>query len=84
MKITVYSTATCGYCHALKRWLTDHHIDFTEYQVDRNPIAANYMVSLSGQMGVPFTTIEQDDGKVEKILGFDKPRFTSVLIEDAA
>ncbi len=80
MKITVYSTATCGYCYALKRWLSDNQIDYTEYQVDRNPIAANYMVSLSGQMGVPFTTIEQDDGQVDKVLGFDKAKLTSILI----
>ncbi len=69
-KVTVYSTTTCPYCVMLTRWLNDKRIDFTEYKVDLNPIAAQHMISLSGQMGVPFTTIEHD-GETTKILGFD-------------
>ncbi len=72
--ITVYSTTTCPYCVMLKRWLDDKKIEYTEYLVDKNPIAAQSMVQLSGQMGVPFSTIEYEDGSVEKILGFDRPR----------
>lgn len=79
MKITVYSTTTCPYCVMLKNWLGDKSVEFTEYLVDRNPIAAQNMVNLSGQMGVPFSTVEYDDGRVEKILGFDRPRFEAAL-----
>lgn len=79
MKITVYSTTTCPYCVMLKRWLKSQSIEFTEHLVDRNPIAAQQMVNLSGQMGVPFSTIEQEDGSIEKILGFDRLRFETVL-----
>lgn len=79
MKITVYSTATCGYCVMLKNWLNAKSVEFTEYKVDQNPIAAQHMVSISGQMGVPFSTVEYDDGRVEKILGFDRNRFESAL-----
>lgn len=32
--------------------------------VDHNPIAAQNMINLSGQMGVPFSTIEYEDRKV--------------------
>lgn len=78
-KITIYSTKTCGYCHMLKSWLKDKNIDFTDYSVDINPIAAQHMVNLSGQMGVPFSTIEHEDGKIDKILGFDRQRFEAVL-----
>ena len=60
MTITVYTTATCGYCHALKGWLRQRNVDYIERRVDLNPIAAQYVVQLSGQMGVPFTTVEQD------------------------
>lgn len=69
-KVTVYSTTTCPYCVMLTRWLNDKKIEFTEYKVDKNPIAAQQMVAVSGQMGVPFTTVE-GDGDVKKILGFD-------------
>lgn len=79
MKITIYSTKTCGYCNMLKRWLDDKSISYTNYSVDENPYAAQVMVQQSGQMGVPFTTIEYEDGSTEKILGFDRPRFERAL-----
>lgn len=79
MKITVYSTTTCPYCVMLKRWLDEQSIEFTDYMVDHNPIAAQQMVNLSGQMGVPFSTIEFEDGKMEKILGFDRQKFAAAL-----
>lgn len=78
-KITVYSTTTCPYCHMLQGWLKNNDIEFTNYNVDLNPMAAQAMVNLSGQMGVPFSTIEYEDGRVEKILGFDRPRFETAL-----
>ncbi len=84
MKITVYTTATCGYCQMLKRWLQDKNIAFTEYRVDQNPIAAQNMINLSGQMGVPFTTITGEDGEVKKILGFDVPKLESLLVNTKA
>ncbi len=63
----------------LKNWLESKSIKFTNYMVDQNPIAAQNMVNLSGQMGVPFSTIEYDDGKIEKILGFDRSKFETAL-----
>lgn len=78
-KITIYSTTTCPYCVMLKRWLDDQSIPYTNYNVDQNPIAAQNMINLSGQMGVPFSTIEDDDGQMEKILGFDRIRFEAAL-----
>jgi len=79
MKITIYSTRTCGYCVMLKKWLDDKSVKYTVFNVDENPIAAQNMVRLSGQMGVPFSTIEYDDGKTENILGFDRPKFEKAL-----
>lgn len=73
MNITIYSTQTCPYCVMVKKWFEDRDITYTEHLVDKNPLAARYMVSLSGQRGVPFTTIETEDGTVEKVLGFDQP-----------
>jgi glutaredoxin len=63
----------------LKSWLDDKSIEYTDYSVEENPYAAQMMVSLSGQMGVPFSTIERDDGQVEQILGFDRTRFEAAL-----
>jgi arsenate reductase-like glutaredoxin family protein len=63
----------------LKSWLNSKSIEYTNYNVDENPIAAQNMVRLSGQMGVPFSTIEHEDGSVDKILGFDRHRFDLAL-----
>ena len=79
MKITIYSTRTCAYCYALKNWLDGKSVKYTEYLVDENPIAAQNMVRLSGQMGVPFSTVEFNDGKQLNILGFDRSRFEFAL-----
>lgn len=79
MKITIYTTNTCPYCVMLKSWLQSKDVEYQEYKVDQNPIAAQAMVSLSGQMGVPFSTIEYDDGRMDKILGFDRSAFETAL-----
>ena len=64
----------------LVKWLNEHHIEYTEYKVDLNPYAAQTMVTLSGQMGVPFTTVENEEsGALEKILGFDVPALSAIF-----
>ena len=79
MKITIYSTRSCPYCTMLKRWLDEKSIKYTSYNVDENPIAAQNMVRLSGQMGVPFSTVEYGSDKMEKIIGFDRQKFESIF-----
>ncbi len=79
MKITIYSTTTCPYCIMLKRWLDGKNVQYADYMVDKNPIAAQSMIHQSGQRSVPFSTIEHDDGTVDKILGFDRAQFENSL-----
>ena len=79
MKITVYSTTTCPYCVMLKKWLKNKDVEFDDILVDRDPRAAQKMVALSGQMGVPFTTVETDEGKMHGVLGFDRASLSQLL-----
>ena len=79
MKITVYSTQSCPYCVMLKRWLDAKKVEYTNIFVDEDGEAARKMIDLSGQMGVPFSTIEFDDGRMAKILGFDVHQFEHAL-----
>jgi glutaredoxin 3 len=79
MKITVYSTTTCPYCVMLKQWLDEKQVQYTEYMVDKNPYAAQMMAEQSEQRGVPFSTIEHDDGTVDRITGFDRTQFEASL-----
>jgi len=40
---------------------------------------AQKMITMSGQLGVPFTVIKKEDGQEEKILGFDKTKIDQIL-----
>lgn len=78
-KITIYSTTTCGFCKMLKSYLQSKDISYEEKQADLNPKLAEELYEKSGQLGVPFTIIQKDDGSEEKILGFDRPKIDAVL-----
>lgn len=77
--ITIYSTATCGYCVMLKSYLQSKHISYTEKRADEDQALAQELYEKSGQLGVPFTIIENEDGTEEKILGFDRFNIDRVL-----
>jgi glutaredoxin len=77
--ITIYSTATCGFCKMLKGYLTDKKIAFSVKMADEDQAIAKELYEQSGQLGVPFTIIEQEDGTQEKILGFDRSRIDAAL-----
>ncbi len=69
-KIKIYTTATCVFCRAEKQYFDEHKVPYEEVRVDTNPEAAQEMIRLSGQMGVPFTVITQEDGSKEGVVGF--------------
>jgi glutaredoxin 3 len=74
MNITIYTTPTCGYCHQAKRFLAERGVKFEERDVSRDRAAADEMVRLTGQMGVPVIVI---DG--QPIIGFDRPRLEALI-----
>ena len=78
-KITLYTTKTCPFCKMEKDYLNSQNIVYEEVFVDENPQRADEMIAISGQMGVPFTVIDKDDGSKVTILGFDKPQIDEAL-----
>jgi glutaredoxin len=69
----------CPYCFALKDWLTEKGVKFDYYLVDIDQKKAKEMFELSdGQAAVPFSAVEHD-GKLEKIVGFDRAKFNKIL-----
>lgn len=78
-KVTIYSTVTCPYCKLEKEYLDSKGIKYENIFVDKDPKAAEEMVKISNQMGVPFTVIAKDDGSQEAILGFDREKINSAL-----
>lgn len=60
-------------------YLKSRNIPFDEVLVDENADAAQKMIDMSGQLGVPFTVISKDGQENVKILGFDRKRLDEVL-----
>ena len=79
MKITIYSTATCGYCKMLKKYLDDKSIKYEVKMADEDEAIAKELYEKSHQFAVPFTQIEKDDKTTVDILGFDVPKINAVL-----
>jgi glutaredoxin 3 len=74
VNIKIYTTPTCGYCHQAKQYFKERGVNYSEYDVSKDSVAANDMVKISGQMGVPVIVV---DGAV--IVGFDRPRLEQLL-----
>jgi glutaredoxin 3 len=74
MKVEIYTTPTCGYCHQAKKYFQSKNVPYVEHDVASDRQAAQRMVQLTGQMGVPVITIEG-----ENIIGFDLPRIQQLL-----
>ena len=74
MKVKVYSTPTCPYCHMAKHFLDQNKVEYEDLDVSKNKKAADEMVEKSGQMGVPVIEV---DGKI--IIGFNPRMLKEVL-----
>ena len=78
-QITIYSTATCGFCKMLKQYLKDKDVTYNEKKADEDPKLAQELFEKSGQLGVPFSIIKTKDGKEISVLGFDRPQIDHAL-----
>ena len=77
--ITIYSTATCGFCRMIKSYLSSKGVEYSVKMADEDQAIAQELFEKSGQLGVPFTVITDENGKEEKILGFDRQKIDEVL-----
>lgn len=78
-KVTIYTTKTCPFCKMEREYLTSKGINFEEIFVDHDMVKAREMIELSGQMGVPFTVIDKENGEKVAILGFDQKRIDEAI-----
>jgi glutaredoxin len=78
-KVTIYSTATCVYCKMLKDYLNKNDIKYEVKMADEDQNLAQELYEKSGQLGVPFTIIEDEDKNETSILGFDRPKVDAAL-----
>lgn len=73
-EVIVYTTPSCPWCNAVKQYLEERGIPYTEIDVSQDQAAAMEMIRKSGQMGVPVVEI---DGEI--VIGFDKERLDYLL-----
>ena len=72
--VIVFSTPSCTYCNAAKKYFRAQNIKFHDVDVSRDAAAARDMVRRSHQQGVPVIDI---GGKI--IIGFDRPKIDRIL-----
>ncbi len=73
-QVTIYSTATCHWCHKTKEYFKEKGVAYTDINVGEDTARAEEMIKKSGQMGVPVIDI---DGEI--IIGFDLPKINELL-----
>ncbi len=64
MKIKVYTTPTCAYCHALMDWMDSKGIEYIEMDATKEPDMSTVPVTIIGD---------------ERIVGFDRPAIKRAL-----
>ena len=74
MSVLIYTTPTCGYCVQVKNYLSQRGVSYVERDLSRVPGAAQEVMSLTGQQGVPVTVI---DGRA--VLGADMAQIDQLL-----
>ncbi len=72
--VKIYSTPTCPYCLRAKAYLKEKDISFEDIDVSVNQEAADEMIKISGQMGVPVIVVGD-----EIMVGFDKNKLEELL-----
>ena len=79
MNVTLYTSPTCGYCHQAKAYLTGKEVRYIERDISLDRAAADEMMRLTGQMGVPVIVV---DGQA--IIGFNRPKLDQLLADGSA
>ena len=72
--VTVYSTQNCPYCRMAKAFLDKHNVQYESLDVGNDTVAAQKMIDLSGQRGVPVIMVDD-----EVIVGFDSDRLNELF-----
>jgi len=71
--VIIYTSNTCGYCHAAMKFLDSMSVKYTEKNVSVDAEARKELIK-KGFMGVPVIMIDD-----EVIQGFDKVRLQELL-----
>jgi glutaredoxin 3 len=73
-KVAIYTTPTCGYCRMAKEFFKQNNVAYSEYDVAADADKRNEMMEMTGQMGVPVITIDDNI-----IVGFNQSKLAELL-----
>lgn len=79
MKVKVYGTETCPWCHRAREFMEENNVKFEYVDVGRDRKAAMEMIEKTGQRGVPVIEICPSKDNCEIIIGFDEERIRELL-----
>ena len=74
MQVKIYTTPTCPYCKLAKSYMDAQGVAFEEIDVAADSNAAQEMVKVSGQMGVPVIMVDD-----QVIVGWNKTALEEAL-----
>lgn len=72
--VTIYSTPSCVYCNAAKKFFAEKGVAYTEHDVATDMQKRQEMIEKSGQMGVPVLDIGG-----ELVVGWNEPKIKELL-----
>ena len=73
-RVILFTSGSCPWCSAAKNYLRQKGVRVREVRVDKDPGAAQDMVRMTGQKGVPVLLIGR-----AKVVGFDKQKIDRLL-----
>jgi glutaredoxin 3 len=84
--ITVYTSATCGYCSAAKNFLKSKGLEWTEVRIDLDPVQRERMMSLARRTSVPQIFVgDTHVGGYDDLMALHRAgKLDALLVGDAA
>ena len=77
-KVTVYSSNSCNYCNLAKDYLQEVGVAYEEKNITADKSARKELIRM-GYMSVPLIVVEDADGQVHHVQGFNKEELGSLL-----
>ena len=73
-KVRIFTTSTCVYCAAAKKFFKENNVPYEEYNVGTDLERRKEMIEATGQMGVPVIMVDD-----EVLVGFNQARLKELL-----
>lgn len=77
--VVIYGTSWCGYCKKARAYLADHHVDFEDKDVEKDPEAARELAQKQAAHHVHYGGVPIIDVRGELVRGFNQKRLAQLL-----